>query len=82
MWRAYLADTMTGLIDSPLDLPSFSWSMSIGDFALTTTRGKDVGGRGLGDPGAVERRPRFDAIGASPGGVRRQAFGCFCSIGS
>ena len=43
MWRAYLADTMTGLIDSPLDLPSFSWSMSIGDFALTTTRGKDVG---------------------------------------
>ena len=42
MWRAYLADTMTGLIDSPLDLPSFSWSMSIGDFALTTTRGKAV----------------------------------------
>ena len=73
MWRAYLADTMTGLIDSPLDLPSFSWSMSIGDFALTTTRGKDVG---EGEASGI--RVPWDAVpGSTPSARARE---CFASI--
>ena len=68
MWRAYLADTMTGLIDSPLDLPSFSWSMSIGDFALTTTRGKDVG---EGEASGI--RVPWDAVpGSTPSARARE----------
>lgn len=42
-WRAYVFDTITGLIRCPIDIPSFSWSMSISDSTLATTRDKNVG---------------------------------------
>lgn len=42
-WRCYLGDTMTGLIDRPIDLPSFSWSVSIGDSSLSTNKEKGAG---------------------------------------
>lgn len=42
-WSAYLFDTMTGLLGQKLDIPSFSWSMSVSDSSFTTTTGKDVG---------------------------------------
>ena len=32
-WRCWLCDTMTGLVDVPIDIPTFSWSLSIGDSA-------------------------------------------------
>lgn len=40
MWQAYIADTMTGQLDVPLDLPSFRWSVSVSDCSLSTTRDK------------------------------------------
>ena len=42
-WRAWLCDTMTGLVDVPIDMPTFSWSLSIGDSTLATTRDKGTG---------------------------------------
>lgn len=42
-WLCMLADTITGQLDAPVDIPSFSWSMSVTDFSLTTTKSKDVG---------------------------------------
>ena len=34
---------MTGLIDKPIDLPSFSWSVSVGDSSLATNKEKGAG---------------------------------------
>lgn len=42
-WRCYLGDTMTGLLDRPIDLPSFSWSVDVGDSSLATNRDKGAG---------------------------------------
>lgn len=42
-WQCYLGDTMTGLIDRPIDLPSFSWSVDIGDSSLSTNKDKGAG---------------------------------------
>lgn len=42
-WRCWLCDTMTGRVDVPIDLTSFSWSLSIGDSTLATTRDKGTG---------------------------------------
>lgn len=43
MWQAYLFDMTTGQIAQQIDIPSFSWSMSVSDSAFTTTTGKEVG---------------------------------------
>lgn len=42
-WRAYITDTITGRILAPIDLPSFSWSVSVADSSLATTKDKGVG---------------------------------------
>lgn len=42
-WRAWLCDTMTGLVDVPIDIPTFSWGLSISDSSLATTRDKGTG---------------------------------------
>ena len=42
-WRCYLGDTTTGLIDRPIDLPSFSWSVDVGDSSLSTNSDKGAG---------------------------------------
>lgn len=42
-WQAYLGDTMTGLVGAPIDLPNFSWSVSVSDSSLSTTKDKNVG---------------------------------------
>jgi len=42
-WRCWLCDTMTGLVGVPIDIPTFSWSLSIGDSTLATTRDKGTG---------------------------------------
>ncbi|MFT8330312.1 hypothetical protein [Bifidobacterium psychraerophilum] len=36
-WRHWLTDARTGMIVRPIDIPSFAWTMSIGDFGFTTT---------------------------------------------
>lgn len=43
MWRCYLGDTMSGLLDRPIDLPSYSWSVDVGDCSLSTNRDKGAG---------------------------------------
>lgn len=42
-WAAYLYDTTTGLLDQQIDIPSFTWSMTISDSALATAQGKGTG---------------------------------------
>lgn len=42
-WRCYLGDTMTGLVDRPIDLPSFSWSVTVSDSSLATNKDKGAG---------------------------------------
>lgn len=42
-WRCYLGDTMTGLIDRPIDLPSFSWGVTVSDSSLATNKDKGAG---------------------------------------
>lgn len=37
-WVAYLADTTTGLIDKPIDIPHFSWNLTISDSSLSSTQ--------------------------------------------
>ena len=43
MWSAYITDTVTGLIVAPVDLPSFAWTLSVSDSAMSTTRDKSMG---------------------------------------
>lgn len=43
MWRAYITDIHTGLIGQPLDIPNFSWTVTINDSSLSTTKSKAVG---------------------------------------
>lgn len=42
-WVFYLGDTTTGLIDCPIDIPSVSWSMTVSDSSLSTTKERGVG---------------------------------------
>lgn len=42
-WRTYLGDTTSGVIDRPIDIPAFSWTMTVSDSSLSTTKGKNVG---------------------------------------
>lgn len=43
MWRCYLADTMTGTLIAPIDIPSFTWRVTVSDSSFSTTKGKGVG---------------------------------------
>lgn len=36
MWSLHLADTMTGLLGEPIDIPHFSWALSLTDSSLVT----------------------------------------------
>ena len=42
-WTACLFDSMTGLLAEAIDLPSFSWMLTVGDCSLSTTRDKGTG---------------------------------------
>lgn len=42
-WRLYTADTITGQLRRPIDVPSCSWSLSVSDASLATTRDKGAG---------------------------------------
>ena len=42
-WRLYTADTITGQLRRPIDVPSCSWSLSVSDAALATTKDKGTG---------------------------------------
>lgn len=42
-WSATLLDTMTGQLAEEVDLPSFSWTLTVSDCSLATTRDKGTG---------------------------------------
>ena len=42
-WRAYLYDVQTGQLAQEIDIPSFSWSMTVSDCSFTTTKDKGLG---------------------------------------
>lgn len=43
MLRAFLADTMTGLVGEPIDVPGCSWTVTVNSCTLNTTRGTVAG---------------------------------------
>ncbi len=43
MWECYVFDTMTGVIDAPIDIPNLSWTLTVSSCSLTTTRDKGTG---------------------------------------
>lgn len=43
MWRCYLCDTVTGLIRAEIEVPSFSWSISVSDCSFDSTADKGTG---------------------------------------
>lgn len=43
MWRCFLCDTMTGLLGAEIDIPAFSWSITISDCSFDTTADKGTG---------------------------------------
>lgn len=44
MWRCYLGDTLSGAIGEPIDIPNFTWQVTISDCSMSTTRDKGVAG--------------------------------------
>ena len=42
-WRCYLGDTVTGLVAQPIDVPNFSWTVTVSDSSLSTSRDKGTG---------------------------------------
>lgn len=42
-WNAWIFDTVTGQIRCPIDLPAFSWSITVTDSAMGTTQDQSVG---------------------------------------
>ncbi len=38
MWSSYLYDSITGQLAAQIDLPSFTWSMTVNDASFSTTR--------------------------------------------
>jgi hypothetical protein len=44
MWRFWLTDARTGMLVHPIDISSFSWSMSVSDFGFSSTpKDKNLG---------------------------------------
>lgn len=42
-WNFFLYDTMTGLLAEQIDVPAFTWSMSVSDASFSTTKDKGFG---------------------------------------
>ena len=42
-WRCCVIDTATGLIGAEIDVPAFSWMVSVSDSSFATSRGEGVG---------------------------------------
>lgn len=43
MWECFVFDTMTGVIDAPVDIPNLSWTLTVSSCSLTTTKDKGTG---------------------------------------
>ncbi|NMN02792.1 hypothetical protein [Bifidobacterium panos] len=42
-WRGFLYDTISGQLAQEIDVPSFTWSMTVSDSSFSTTKDKGVG---------------------------------------
>ena len=42
-WNCFLYDTVTGLLAQQIDVPAFTWSMSVSDASFATSKGKGFG---------------------------------------
>ena len=42
-WNAFLYDTVTGLLGQQIDVPAFTWSMSVSDASFSTSKDKGFG---------------------------------------
>jgi len=42
-WRCYTCDTMSGRLDVPIDIPSFSWALTVSDSSFDTQKDKGTG---------------------------------------
>lgn len=42
-WAAYITDTMTGMVLSRVDMPAFSWTITVSDASLATLKQKGTG---------------------------------------
>lgn len=43
MWRVYLGDTMSGALTQPIDVPGFTWTVSVSDATFNIGRDKEKG---------------------------------------
>lgn len=68
MLRAFLADTMTGLVGEPIDVPGLRWSLSVSDSSMETTRDK-----GTGDATATGLHVPWSAVPATTPEGRERA---------
>lgn len=60
-WRVCLGDTMTGLLAQSIDVPGFTWSVSVSDSTFSTGRDKD---KGVGEDSAGGLNLPWSAIPA------------------
>lgn len=67
-WSCALFDTVTGLVGEPIDIPNLSWTLTVSDCSLTTTKDKGTGegeATGLTLPwGAVPGSDRYGKLRA------------------
>ena len=68
MRQAFLFDMITGRVGAPLDLPSYSWDITVSDSALSTTRDK-----GFGQDSASGMTVPWTALPGTTPAQRRQA---------
>ncbi len=47
-WAAFLYDTMSGQLAQEIDIPAFTWSMTVSDCSFSTTKDKGVGENEMG----------------------------------
>ena len=59
-WLTYLGDTMTGALSRTVDVPSFTWTLSVSDSTLTIGRDRD---KGVGETDGGGVRLRYSQLG-------------------
>lgn len=57
-WVAYLYDTVSGQLAQEIDIPSFTWSMTVSDSSFSTTKDKES---------AMTRCPAWNCLDADTG---------------
>lgn len=72
MLRTFLADTMTGLVGEPIDMPALRWTVTVSDSSMETARDK-----GTGDSTATGLHVPWSAVPAATPEGREEALAAF-----